>query len=134
MKENRGPTASEHSPPKKKMGRWDPAKKRQNYARLRVQELRKVFPLLPEDALQRASSLRGLSTAVRRAGANQTVLTEKSTVRSRSSKRAGSTRQKGEQEDVPQSCLDDEPQQNCPDEILPASRARHDNNANNNNN
>jgi len=110
------------------MGRWDPAKKRQNYARLRVQELRKVFPLLPEDALQRASSLRGLSTAVRRAGANQTVLTEKSTVRSRSSKRAGSTRQKGEQDD-PQSCLEevDEPQQNCPDEI-PASRARHDNN------
>jgi hypothetical protein len=91
------------------MGRWDPAKKRQNYARLRLQELRKRFPHLPEDILSRVS-LRDLNTAVRRAGTNQTVLPE-STARSDSSNRAGSSKQKGEQrsDELQQNCL--EPQQ-----------------------
>ena len=55
------------------MGRWDPEKKRQNHARLRLQELKKAFPHLTEDALLHAT-LRQLSQAARRAGLNQTVL------------------------------------------------------------
>ena len=55
------------------MGRWDPAKKRQNHARLRLQELKKAFPHLTEDALLHAT-LRQLSQAARRAGLNQTAL------------------------------------------------------------
>ena len=55
------------------MGRWDPAKKRKNHARLRLQELKKAFPHLTEDALLHAT-LRQLSQAARRAGLNQTAL------------------------------------------------------------
>jgi hypothetical protein len=102
---------TEGAPREARMGRWDPAKKRQNYARLRLQELRKRFPHLPEDILSRVS-LRDLNTAVRRAGTNQTVLPE-STARSDSSNRAGSSKQKGEQRS-------DELQQNC---LEPPSRA-----------
>ena len=59
------------------MGRWDPEKKRHNYGKLRLQDLRKQCPELAvnlgDDSLSR-SSLRQLSKAVRRAGRNQSSL------------------------------------------------------------
>ena len=59
------------------MGRWDPEKKRHNYGKLRLQDMRKQCPELAvnlgDDSLSR-SSLRQLSKAVRRAGRNQSSL------------------------------------------------------------
>eukprot|EP00969_Alexandrium_andersonii_P215102 9499911-Alexandrium_andersonii.AAC.1 len=55
------------------MGRWDPAKKRANHAKVRLRELKQAFPHLPDDILTRAT-LRQLDQALRRSGLNQTPL------------------------------------------------------------
>ena len=55
------------------MGRWDPAKKRQNHAKLRLAELKRAFPHLGDDVLAH-TTLRELSQAARRAGRNQSSL------------------------------------------------------------
>eukprot|EP00969_Alexandrium_andersonii_P369798 15475941-Alexandrium_andersonii.AAC.1 len=55
------------------MGRWDPAKKRANHAQVRLRELQRAYPHLPDDILSRAT-LRQLDQALRRSGWNQSPL------------------------------------------------------------
>eukprot|EP00969_Alexandrium_andersonii_P267382 11816036-Alexandrium_andersonii.AAC.1 len=61
------------APRSSEMGRWNPVKKRENYAKLRLREIQRAFPHLADDALSHVT-LRQLSQALRRAGRNQSSL------------------------------------------------------------